>query len=94
MQVITDPNPFDGPVGFVIQVQGGKPPYDYDPAPSPPNPPGVQITPQNGTALVQLPIAAPPPRQTALGSVAARCASIRLPHPDASTAATRTWCES
>lgn len=43
MQAHADPNPFPSAQGCNIVVQGGTPPYTYEPAPSPPNPPGVYV---------------------------------------------------
>ena len=51
------PDPFFPSTGFWIEVTGGVPPYTYDPLPAPPNPPGVEVTPQ-GLVTVEPP---PPP---------------------------------
>lgn len=45
------PNPFFAPTGFDIEVVGGKPPYTYVPEPAPPNPPGVEVSPDGHVSV-------------------------------------------
>ena len=55
MQATADPSPFPAAAGYTITVTGGVPPYDFTAAPSPPNPPGVQITVDGNVATVTVP---------------------------------------
>ena len=61
MNATATPSPFTADEGFTIQASGGTPPYEFIPFPSPPNPPGVTVTPGGGgTADVQVPPGTPP----------------------------------
>ena len=51
MQAFGRPDPFPVQEGFQIEVEGGHPPYRYDPAPAPPNPPGVEVTPEGRVSV-------------------------------------------
>jgi hypothetical protein len=51
------PNPFPPVEGFRVVVKDGVPPFTFEPEPSPPNPPGVAVTP-TGEVMV-LPPALP-----------------------------------
>lgn len=55
MQATATPNPFPASGSFKIRVYGGSPPFTYTPRPSPPNPPGVQVSPNGDTADVTVP---------------------------------------
>jgi hypothetical protein len=56
MQATGTPNPFPVARGFRVVVSGGKPPYTFTPAASPPNPPGVQV---DADGRVTVPIETP-----------------------------------
>ena len=44
MQATAFPNPFSASSGFNVNAGGGTPPFTGAAFPSPPNPPGVQVT--------------------------------------------------
>ncbi len=63
LQVSVNNNPFlpgtgEGE-GFTITVTGGEPPYHFGAFASPPNPPGVVITPNGNTCHVTCPAGTP-----------------------------------
>lgn len=60
MQAVAHPNPFDPNLGYEIDVTGGKEPISFVPAPSPPNPPGVEVEPNGTTAHVSVAPPVPP----------------------------------
>ena len=44
MQLNASPDPFEPDEGYTITITGGTPPYQAHPKPSPPNPPGVEVS--------------------------------------------------
>ena len=59
LHVETHPNPFDPQTGYTAVVRGGIPPYTWTALGSPPNPQGVQITPDGNTCVVTCPMNTP-----------------------------------
>ena len=59
MRATASPSPFSAASGFSITVTGGIEPYEFQAYPSPPNPPGVVVTPGN-PASVTVPPGTPP----------------------------------
>lgn len=55
MQVVAQPSPCS--VGYIYSItpSGGSAPYTFQLIASPPNPPGLQMSVQNGVAHVQVP---------------------------------------
>ena len=59
MKATATPSPFASAQGFTIAVTGGIEPYEFTPAPSPPNPPGVVIL-LGPPVGVMVPVSTPP----------------------------------
>jgi hypothetical protein len=82
VNVTCQPDPFPAPAGFQILVTGGHPPYEYEPKPSPPNPPGVKVSP---TGYVTVPPGTPPDT-----TVEVDVSDSSVPTPQTATASART----
>jgi hypothetical protein len=55
LQATAKPSPFSAGAGYTITATGGAPPYQFVPAPSPPNPPGVVVSVIGNSAVVMVP---------------------------------------
>lgn len=59
MKVKQDPEPFPANASYDLTASGGTPPYTFVAEPSPPNPPGVQVSTSGSTATVTVPESTP-----------------------------------
>ena len=66
MQAATSPSPCPRGQGYTVTASGGTPPYVFQIAPSPPNPPGVQIEVNGPVATVTFPLSTPPQSQISI----------------------------
>ena len=66
MQATSSPSPCPRGQSYTVTASGGVPPYAFQVAPSPPNPPGVEIEVDGSVATVTFPPGTAPQSQVSI----------------------------